>query len=411
MKVNGVTAEAELLLCCARTAMDSENSERIKDLTKQGLDWGDVLRRARSHGMLPLLYWNLHSICPESVPLLALEKLRDEFHANSRRNLFLVAELLEVLRLLQNHGITAIPYKGPVLAASIYGNVSLRQFSDLDIFVRRSDALQASDLLLSRGYGPRIQLSGWRETAFLNSQCEFCLVRADASVTVDVHWEIVPRRVVVPIDLQQLWQRLVPVSFAGTTVFSFPPEDLLLILCIHGTYHCWERLDWICGISELTRRLREIKWPRVLQQAEMLGCRRMLFLGLFLAHRLLGANLSGEIQGKIEADRSVLALANQVRWRFLDRPGESPNVFAAWFFHVRARERLRDKINYNFRLVTTLNPNDWEIVALPANFRFLYYVIRVIRLITRHRPARAAWARLGFRHSLGRLAHKNRHAA
>ena len=32
-------------------------------------------------------------------------------------------------------GIAAIPYKGPVLAAAVYGNLALRTFSDLDILV------------------------------------------------------------------------------------------------------------------------------------------------------------------------------------------------------------------------------------------------------------------------------------
>jgi len=36
--------------------------------------------------------------------------------------------LLKLLDLFENHGIPAVPFKGPVLASSIYGDLSLRQF-------------------------------------------------------------------------------------------------------------------------------------------------------------------------------------------------------------------------------------------------------------------------------------------
>jgi hypothetical protein len=181
--------------------MDFDHAAQIKHLTRAGLNWSRLLRTAEPHGMMPLLYWQLKTICPESVPPSALQELRDHFHANSRRNLFLVTELLEVLTLFHSNGIPAIPYKGPVLAASVYGNVALRQFGDLDIVVPRSDALRASDLLRLRGYQPRMRLSAWQEAAFLATEREFHQVRADRNVAVEVQWEIVPRRMVASIDL------------------------------------------------------------------------------------------------------------------------------------------------------------------------------------------------------------------
>ncbi|HEV8131774.1 MAG TPA: nucleotidyltransferase family protein, partial [Acidobacteriota bacterium] len=247
--------------------MDSGRAEPIELLVAKGMDWEYLMSLARRHRMMPLLYWHLSTICPESVPPLALRQLQDHFRTNSRRNLILVAELLELLSLFEDNGIPAIPYKGPVLASWVYGNVSLRQFCDLDILVPKSLALKARDLLISRGYQPNVHLSASHQTAYLEAQCEFCQVNIEKRVAVEVHWDIVPSHMAFPIDLQQLWQRLVPISFAGTTVRSFPPEDLLLILCVHGTKHRWERLDWICGVSELIRRHHEINWKRVTEQA------------------------------------------------------------------------------------------------------------------------------------------------
>jgi len=52
-------------------------------------------------------------------------------------NFFLTKELLELLTLFEAHCIPASPYKGPALAIMAYGNLALRQFSDLNILVHK----------------------------------------------------------------------------------------------------------------------------------------------------------------------------------------------------------------------------------------------------------------------------------
>ena len=59
------------------------------------------------------------------VPKGFLEQLRDAFYANAAHNTLLARELLKLLRLLETHGIPALPFKGPVLAVSVYGSLAL----------------------------------------------------------------------------------------------------------------------------------------------------------------------------------------------------------------------------------------------------------------------------------------------
>jgi hypothetical protein len=89
-----IRPEAELLLCCARTNVDARYALRLRTLLQNKLDWAYLIRASFLHGMLPLLYWNLQATCREAVPQLILEQLQSHFQANSRRNLFLLAELI-----------------------------------------------------------------------------------------------------------------------------------------------------------------------------------------------------------------------------------------------------------------------------------------------------------------------------
>src|SRR5207253_975904 len=80
-------------------------------------------------------------------------------------------------------------------------------------------------------------------------------------------------------------------ALAGRPWPAFAPARLLLILCVHGANHCWLRLNWLCDVAELLRRNPALDWPALAAEAERWGCRRILTLGLLLAHDLLDAPL------------------------------------------------------------------------------------------------------------------------
>src|SRR5262245_10666576 len=129
----GICREVQLILCCAGTHIDAAKAERIKGLLSEEINWDFLIHIASQHGVMPLLYFTLKNTCLEAVPKAVLDQLRNYFYTNAAHNVFLTTELLKLLTLFEAHGIPAIPFKGPVLAASVYGNLSLRQFGDLDI--------------------------------------------------------------------------------------------------------------------------------------------------------------------------------------------------------------------------------------------------------------------------------------
>ena len=97
-----------------------------------------------------------------------------------------------ILGFLDSHGIPAVPYKGPALAVRLYGDLSLRGFSDLDIVIWERDALRARHLLIDRGYAP-----WWAETGelkrYLARAIRNAVFRADGKVHLDLHWRFTSR--------------------------------------------------------------------------------------------------------------------------------------------------------------------------------------------------------------------------
>lgn len=389
-----IRPEAELLLRCAHTSLDCNGSARIRDLLRQDIDWVYLIKTALSHGMLPLLYWNLNRTCPEAIATTTLDQFRSYFHTNAKRNLLLSKELLELLELLEAHGISAIPFKGPVLAALVYGNFSLRQFYDIDILVRRKDVQRAKELIILQKYHPQTSLTDDQEREHFKSNYVYPLVRDDGKVVVELHWRITRKYFSFQLVTEQLFERLEPVPFNGGRVNSLSPEDLLLILCVHGSKHAWRRLDWICDISELVCRHQEIDFGFVMEQAKRLGVGRMLFLGLFLASDLLEAQIPKQVLQRIQTEPVVKLLAAQVtRQLFVEADdaaggSESPVtgegiLMSSVHFHLQSKERLQDRARYCLhilRLALTPTKADQSWIRLPGFLSFLHYLFRPIRL-------------------------------
>lgn len=374
--------ENELLLCCASVSTDSERAARIGALLREEMDWSHLLALARPHGMTPLLYWHLDANDTDAVPEAVMEELRERFHDNMRRNLGLTAELLRLLGIFEAQHIPVVPYKGPVLASSVYGNLALRQFADLDILVHRQDVPRAKGLLAASGYQPAYQLTRAQEAALLQYGFEEVFIHKDGTSVVELHWEIIQRTMSFPLDAERLWGGLQPVSLGRKTVHSLSPEDLLLILCAHGSKHIWERLAWIRDVAGLVQVYRGMNWERVAQQAAASGGSRMLSLGLILARDLLGAAPPEEVSRRAQADPVARSLAEEVRERLFWEPGKPPeHVDESMFvgFRLKMRERFRDRARYLVRMALTPSTTDWEYLQLPASLSPLYYVIRPVR--------------------------------
>src|ERR1700674_2020415 len=124
--------ELELLLACCSALPDRVGADGIQQIISQPFDWNRLLHLGEHHGVIPHIYRELRGLAPQDE----LGALRRAYEENVRKSLRLSGELIRILRHLQSHGVGALPYKGPVLAQVLYGDVSQRQFSDLDILIR-----------------------------------------------------------------------------------------------------------------------------------------------------------------------------------------------------------------------------------------------------------------------------------
>jgi hypothetical protein len=126
----------------------------------------------------------------------------------------------------------------------------------------------------------------------------------------------------------------------------------------------------------LIRVHQNLDWGGLLGRAKTLGCERILLLGIFLAHRLLGALLPSNVLEKAQSDATVGTLATFVCERlFQENNGSSHEAFGLSSFYLRVSERLRDRTAYCLRLAFSPTVGDWKLLPLPQSLEFFYYLV------------------------------------
>ena len=225
--------EFELLCACCVSALFTSNDERIAGLMSPGVRWDVLLEQAEFHNVEPLICAKLLEF-RASLPSNVDKDLERRFATNAQRSLRLTRELTRILACLENHSVDAIPYKGPALAQAIYGDVAMRQFSDLDILIRASDFDRAGEAVRELGYEPSTKLRAPVERAWLKTGYERGFDGPQGKNLLELQWRAAPQFYAVGIDVEDWFRRATYISLGERKVRALAPEDLLLALCVHA---------------------------------------------------------------------------------------------------------------------------------------------------------------------------------
>lgn len=305
-----------------------------------------MMETAADHKVMPLIYWSIKSVCPKSLPSDIAAQLNADFKNNTVHNLTLTSELFNILDLFRSNFIPAIPFKGPILASSIYGNVALRQFLDLDILVHPEDFIKAKDLLISDGYVPRVNLSDEQYEALIRHDKrvpDFSFFKTDSGVHLEIHWSVSPKIYGSGLETHSLFERAESLIISGHEITCFSPEDMLLLLCHHGTKHLWTRISWICDVAMLVRD-RAINWTHVIELAQDASINRSLCLGILLSYDLLKAPIPNDVLHKAQQDMVAGLLSQQVKAKMFQK--DNTSFLQVSIFHFRTLERPSDRLRF-----------------------------------------------------------------
>jgi len=363
--------EFELLVACCRGEQIA-----IGDIE---VDWERFFSVAEQHRVIPQVYAQLAESIGQ-IPEACATKLRRAYQENARKTLWFTNELLRSLKHLADNGIRAVPYKGPALAQVLYGDVTARQFSDLDILVDPQDVASARTALGNLGYRPTIELTPAEERAYAESGYEYSFDGPAGPHLLELQWRILPKFYAIELEVAELFARAHSTQIGGESVQGLHADDLLLVLCVHAAKHVWGQLSWISDIGRLAQS-PEIDWKEVWNRARVLGIRRIVALSLVLARDLTGLEMPLCAVEWIGQDEEMDSLLREIL-RGLHSHWNTESV-AYFQLMMRLRERWSDRAKFVSRLTATPSVSEWKSVRLPETLFPLYRGVRVARLMRR----------------------------
>lgn len=345
------------------------------------VDWSRLLLLAEEHGVLGHLAKCLTEQNAPAIPPLIKQTLLERRRAQNFLTLRLTAELFRLLELFGAQGVSALVIKGPVLATQAYSDPSIRSYGDLDLLVRQPDIRRATELMIASGYRAAISLgaidAGKHPGQYLFS-------KPDSKLLVELHNDLTLRYFPRALPLEDFFARQTRIRLDAQEVPAPCVEDELVLVCVHGAKHFWQRLGWIADVAGLVSRQTNLNWEQAALSAKSVQAEHLLHTGLLLAADVLQVELPDLIAPRVQRDDVAGRLVKRVL-RWLPAAGYvPPGLFERAAFRLLMPGNLLAAPAYLLKLSFSPTEEDWQAGGQIGDNRFLDALRRPFRLARKY---------------------------
>ncbi len=377
-KTNKWPLELDLLLALLQSPDDAGANVQIRNLCADNVNWQTFTELVCRHRVWPLLHRNLMRLPDIPVPVETRAELKALARRNAHTALAMGAELVKVVRLLDNEGASVLSLKGPLLSRQLYGDLGMRPCRDLDLLLAPKDFEKTNRVLVVAGYKCLDQLPATCRSLLAHMQnSQHASYLADNGIVIEVHWCLGKNALGILEDFVVDWNNLPVQVLSGVPIKVLHDYDNFLYLCCHGAIHCWFRLRWLVDISLFIGSIESQAWPDILSRAEQLGVSRHLHEALALAALFFPGSLPGEV-------KSFMKQSHGLVWRIaltqkaMVADELIPQLSSAYLIHKCKRFLSAEGISKGRFLLSHLQPKmcDMAAVPLPDWLYPLYYLLR-----------------------------------
>lgn len=278
-----------MVLACARYPLQAFDRNATSELMLQKLDWSLLIDLANHHGLAPMMFRMLDDMdASTAIPQEVMEKLRLSYLSTLMSNKNQLSNFMPVLDRFFENKIPVILLKGPALCESVYTDLGLRPFGDIDMLVPQKDVPKGKVLMEELGY-QIIPNCYYPIPDIKNEQigCEWSYQKEGR--LVELHWGLINTLSPFALDISYFWKNTHEVAAGGRSVLVMDPDAQLMHLCLHQFSHHWKHLRDLTDIALVMEKSSEdIDWNELARAARVQKLERCIFYNLLLAHKVLG---------------------------------------------------------------------------------------------------------------------------
>ncbi|MFU2013705.1 nucleotidyltransferase family protein [Peribacillus butanolivorans] len=376
LDLSSLSKELRLLLEILKTE-DYDSIGLVKKELYIDIDWEVFLQLASYHRVYPLIYSKLKRADDNRIPPHVIQTLYKEFKKNTLQMLLLSGEMEQISELFTENQIRLLYLKGPVIAADIYGDISLRTSKDLDILISITDLKRTEELLLSIGYEKEVVptvLNDWKwrkhHVVYFHPQ---------KNIELEIHWRLQPFPLKEP-KFNELWERKRVSTLTSYPVYFLGKEDLLLYLISHGARHGWFRLRWLLDIDQMLRKGLKLEDINLL--ISKYQNRKLVGQALILASELLKTHMNDGWEKLTEGNDSKKIAQNAIEFI---KGTESLATIMSSKYYKHYSLSLNSNLQRFFFFLILFYPSSKDLMTLriPKPLHLLYVPLRPFLVVWR----------------------------
>lgn len=294
-----IGVENQLLLACAKIHPGVEELEKINELIPFIKDWNAFSLRMVALGIAPLFYnkWSRLSSVNE-IPSVNRERLKGAYYKTLTRSMMLYQAFNQLAGALTTQSIPFIPLKGIYLSEWMYGDIGLRQFSDIDILIHPEDAKKTLLLLESLGF---------KSVKSIDEQIEennVDLVHYSPmvlnGVSVEVHIQLLNKawnpHSILP---EKLWESSEFTLLSNQSISVLCLHDMLIHVSLHLNKHMlsgtMQFTGWLDIVNLLEKYTCRDDWNALYERCVLFSCQSIVYSQIVLAKEYMQANVPENI--------------------------------------------------------------------------------------------------------------------
>jgi len=142
---------------------------------------------------------------------------------------------MELITALTEAKIDHFALRGPFDAAQLYGDISFREYGDVDIFVRPEDTAKAWDVAVKKGFS--LYHDEMPKGFFRRHHLNWALIHPESKVMCDLHWAVDHPYRSLTIDYAAIFDASKPCYYDNSCWKGPSPEHWLILSALHLRKH------------------------------------------------------------------------------------------------------------------------------------------------------------------------------
>ena len=377
---------ALVILCCRVHFKTADEIALQYYIDSNFLDWNLVLTICRNHRIRPVVYKILISmIIPEKIR----NEIKQEYLDITKRNWQLAVETERIIILLEENGITALPYKGVAYSKQFYGDLISREISDIDLVIKFEDLDKVIELMEADGYLSEIkdvyEYLGSRYKKYFKEYNFNKFSNKVRQFHIEFHWGIAEYFLSVNTKVDDLFQIAdhKQVIINHEILFLNSDNHFTSMMVHHSFKDMFAFLRNTVDLCEMGNvKIFEKNGNLIKKTIDGLGMQRIWGITTFLSANLFGIH-----------EAKNLSSTDKIKKYFLDQQLIVDNFNAHSIINFRIiknqlylRSNSYEKFKY---LSTTLSnrfiptPPDFKLFRFSKQLFFLYYILKPFRSLVK----------------------------